>query len=167
MALDGLLIIRVTTFRYEKRQLPPDRIIFKQTVSVSKTCKLACKQQIVLNLQGKQINSYIILPLRHPEGGRGILPPQTVESQPARHLVPRRCEKLVVVSGAKWWSSPNENPSEGTRCPFLKPWGKGGPTFFSSRGDFSGLLFITVGWKVRVKTQSTHIKGWRKERLHS
>ena len=28
MALDGLFKIRVTTFRYEKRQLPPDRINF-------------------------------------------------------------------------------------------------------------------------------------------
>ena len=27
MALDGLFKIRVTTFRYEKRQLPRDRII--------------------------------------------------------------------------------------------------------------------------------------------
>ena len=29
MALDGLLEFRITTFRYEKRQLPRDRIIFK------------------------------------------------------------------------------------------------------------------------------------------
>ena len=42
MALDGLFKIRVTTFRYEKRQLPPDRINFL-FVSLSYYCHWRCR----------------------------------------------------------------------------------------------------------------------------